>query len=208
MFRRSLTALAVLTLVFLAQASAPPSFAQSGNQVAIFAGGCFWCVESDFDKVAGVVSTTSGYIGGSAETAKYKTVSNGGTGHYEAVKIVFDPKKVSYTRLLHIFWRSVDPTDPGGQFCDRGSSYKTGIFATTDKHLQQARASKKKAQKALGRTIVTPIRKAGRFFAAEGYHQNYYARNPVRYNVYRYGCGRDNRIKALWGSQAMAGIKH
>lgn len=208
MFRKSLAALAVLTLVVLAQASAPASFAKSGNQVAIFAGGCFWCVESDFDKVAGVVSTTSGYIGGSAATAKYKTVSNGGTGHYEAVKIVFNPKKVSYTRLLYIFWRSVDPTDPGGQFCDRGSSYKTGIFATSDKQLQQARDSKKKAQEALGRTIVTPIRRAGSFYKAEGYHQNYYARNPVRYNVYRYGCGRDNRIKALWGSQAMAGIKH
>ena len=186
----------------------PVGAAETGKGVAIFAGGCFWCVESDFDKVPGVVSTTSGYIGGSADTANYKTVTGGDTGHYEAVKIVFDPKRVTYSKLLHVFWRSVDPTDPGGQFCDRGDSYKTGVFATSDSQLAQARASKKQAQEALGKTIVTPVRKAGSFFKAEGYHQDYYKRNPVRYKVYRYGCGRDARIKSLWGSEAMAGIKH
>jgi peptide-methionine (S)-S-oxide reductase len=187
---------------------AAPSFAAPNNKVAVFAGGCFWCVEADFDKVSGVLSTTSGYIGGSAKTASYKTVSGGGTGHYEAVKIVYDPAKVSYDRLLHVFWRSVDPTDAGGQFCDRGDSYKTGIFTNNDTERKIALASKKKAMAALGKTIVTPIVKAGAFYKAEGYHQNYYTRNPIRYKVYRYGCGRDARLKSLWGSQAFAGIKH
>jgi peptide-methionine (S)-S-oxide reductase len=182
--------------------------AAAEKSVAIFAGGCFWCVESDFDKVPGVISTTSGYIGGAASTAAYKKVTAGGTGHYEAVRIVFDPSKVTYDRLLHIFWRSVDPTDPGGQFCDRGDSYKTAIFATSDAQAKLARKSKSKAQAALGKTIVTPIRSAGKFYAAEGYHQNYYQRNPTRYKIYRYGCGRDARIKELWGSEALAGIKH
>jgi peptide-methionine (S)-S-oxide reductase len=187
---------------------AAPSDAAAKSKVAIFAGGCFWCVESDFDKVAGVISTTSGYIGGSAKTATYKKVSSGGTGHYEAVRIVYDPGRVTYDRLLHIFWRSVDPTDAGGQFCDRGASYKTGIFTTSAAERKIALASKKKAMASLGKRIVTPVVGAGKFYAAEGYHQNYYKRNPVRYKIYRYGCGRDARIKSLWGSQAMAGIKH
>ena len=187
---------------------AAPSSAAGNNKVAVFAGGCFWCVEADFDKVSGVLSTTSGYIGGSAKTASYKTVSSGGTGHYEAVKIVYDPAKVSYDRLLHVFWRSVDPTDAGGQFCDRGDSYKTGIFTNNDAERKIALASKQKASAALGKNIVTPIVKASAFYKAEGYHQNYYTRNPVRYKIYRYGCGRDARLKSLWGSQALAGIKH
>jgi len=187
---------------------ATPSIAAGNSKVAIFAGGCFWCVESDFDRVSGVISTTSGYIGGGANSATYKRVSAGGTGHYEAVKIVYDPAKVSYDRLLHTFWRSVDPTDAGGQFCDRGASYKTGVFVGNDAERKIALASKKKAMSALGKQIVTPIVKAGAFYKAEGYHQNYYKRNPIRYKVYRYGCGRDARIKSLWGSQAMAGIRH
>ena len=184
-----------------------PSDAAAERKTAIFAGGCFWCVEADFDKVTGVISTTSGYIGGSSKTATYKTVSAGGTGHYEAVKIVYHPEKVSYARLLHSFWRSVDPTDAGGQFCDRGSSYKTGVFVANASERKIALASKQKAATALGRSIVTPVLNAGAFYKAEGYHQNYYKKNPIRYNVYRYGCGRDARIKSLWGSQAMAGIK-
>ncbi len=202
--------------VFIAAASitaalifsiAAPTDAAAGRKAAIFAGGCFWCVEADFDKVSGVISTTSGYIGGSAKTANYKRISAGGTGHYEAVKIVYHPEKVSYDRLLHSFWRSVDPTDPGGQFCDRGSSYKTGVFVANETERKIAQASKRKAAAALGKKIVTQIIRAGAFYDAEKYHQNYYKRNPVRYNVYRYGCGRDARIKALWGDQAMAGIK-
>ena len=200
------TAAAVLTGLFASWAMT--SDAAAASKSAIFAGGCFWCVEADFDSVPGVLSTTSGYIGGSAKTASYKAVSAGGTGHYEAVKIVYDPARVSYDRLVHIFWRSVDPTDAGGQFCDRGSSYKTGIFTMNEAERKIARASKNKAAAALGQKIVTPIVKAGKFYKAEAYHQNYYTRNPIRYKVYRYGCGRNKRLRALWGGQALAGITH
>ncbi len=200
--------LALLAIVAVGVSSWPRT-AFAAQETAIFAGGCFWCVESDFDHIPGVISTTSGYIGGKAGTASYSAVSNGGTGHYEAVRIVYDAKKVSFEKLLHSFWRSVDPTDPGGQFCDRGDSYKTAVFALSDTQRRQAELSKKKAQEALGRTIVTPIRTAGKFYPAEGYHQDYYTKNPVRYKIYRYGCGRDARIKSLWGGDAHAGIgKH
>ncbi|GAB4240711.1 MAG: peptide-methionine (S)-S-oxide reductase MsrA [Methyloligellaceae bacterium] len=195
-------------LLAFALALMPAHAAPEKTRVAIFAGGCFWCVESDFDKVPGVISTTSGYIGGDARSANYKSVSNGGTGHREAVKIVYDPKKVSYRRLLHIFWRSVDPTDDGGQFCDRGSSYKTGVFTLDEGQRKVALQSRKEAEEALGRKIVTPVLPARTFYPAEGYHQNYHLRNPVRYKVYRYGCGRDRRIRALWGAQAFGGVTH
>jgi peptide-methionine (S)-S-oxide reductase len=208
MFRRHFIALMALAVSLVALAAMPVRAADDGKRTAIFAGGCFWCVEADFDKVPGVVSTTSGYIGGSAETAHYKIVSSGGTGHYEAVKIVYDPKKVSYSRLLYVYWRSVDPTDPGGQFCDRGDSYKTAIFYANDRERDLALASKRKAEATLGKKIVTKIVKAGPFYPAEGYHQNYYRKNPVRYQIYRYGCRRDARISDLWGNQAHAGIEH
>jgi peptide-methionine (S)-S-oxide reductase len=208
MFRRHFIALMALAVSLVALAAMPVRAADDGKRTAIFAGGCFWCVEADFDKVPGVVSTTSGYIGGSAETAYYKIVSSGGTGHYEAVKIVYDPKKVSYSRLLYVYWRSVDPTDPGGQFCDRGDSYKTAIFYANDRERDLALASKRKAEATLGKKIVTKIVKAGPFYPAEGYHQNYYRKNPVRYQIYRYGCRRDARISDLWGNQAHAGIEH
>ena len=201
-----LAAAAVLTGLFASWAMTSDAIAASKS--AIFAGGCFWCVEADFDSVPGVLSTTSGYIGGSAKTASYKAVSAGGTGHYEAVEIVYDPARVSYDRLVHIFWRSVDPTDAGGQFCDRGSSYKTGIFTMNEAERKIARASKNKAAAALGQKIVTRIVNAGKFYKAEAYHQNYYTRNPIRYKVYRYGCGRNKRLRALWGGQALAGITH
>lgn len=204
MIRTKTLALAALCAAFLA-----PATASAEQKAAIFAGGCFWCVESDFDHVTGVVSTTSGYIGGTAASANYKAVSSGGTGHYEAVRIVYDSDKTSYRKLLDVFWRSVDPTDAGGQFCDRGSSYKTGVFVMNDKERATAEASKKRAQEALGREIVTPILDAGEFYNAEGYHQDYYKKNPVRYKIYRYGCGRDAKIRSLWGDQAMRGIaKH
>lgn len=183
---------------------------QKGLKTAIFAGGCFWCVESDFDKVPGVVTTISGYIGGKSKNPTYKQVTAGGTGHLEAVKITYDPKKVTYKRLLHIFWRSVDPTDGGGQFCDRGESYQTAVFAVDGEQKRVAEASKAKLQKSgkLEARILTPIRSAGPFYAAEGYHQDYYRKNPVRYRFYRFGCGRDARIRALWGKEAHAGIPH
>ncbi len=201
-----------LTLLFAAPfvTAYPAHAAEDSRQTAIFAGGCFWCVESDFDKVPGVLETISGYIGGTLENPTYEAVSGGGTGHSEAVRITFDPKVVSYKKLLHIFWRSVDPTDDGGQFCDRGHSYKTAIFATNDEQLALAKASKKMLRdaKILNKPIVTPIRVAGAFYPAEDYHQDYYKKNPLSYKFYRLSCGRDNRIRELWGKEAHDGIPH
>ena len=176
--------------------------------VATFAGGCFWCVESDFDKVPGVVETVSGYTGGTADNPTYKQVTKGGTGHREAVRIRYDPKQVSYERLLHIFWRSVDPTDSGGQFCDRGESYQTAIFVGNDEERRLAEASKEALEQSmvLDAPVVTPIERAGEFYPAEDYHQDYYTKSPVRYRFYRFSCGRDSRVQQVWGRQAHDGI--
>jgi len=182
-----------------------------GVGLATFAGGCFWCVESDFDGVPGVLRTISGYTGGLLKNPTYKQVSAGGTGHREAVQIFYDPKKVTYEKLLDVFWHSVDPTDAGGQFCDRGQSYETAIFANTPEQMALAEKSKQElaASGALKAPIVTPIERAGPFYPAEDYHQNYYRENPLRYRYYRYSCGRDARLEALWGKDAMRGIaKH
>lgn len=181
-------------------------FAQD-TDAAIFAGGCFWCVESDFDKVPGVLSTTSGYTGGNTDKPTYK--NHHGGKHREAVEITFDPSKVSYEELLEVFWRSVDPTDTGGQFCDRGHSYTTAIYAKNETQKTSARLSKESlmASKALKSPIVTPIEDAATFWPAEGYHQDYYKKNPIRYKYYRTACGRDKRVKSIWGSQAHAGIE-
>ena len=173
---------------------------------AVFAGGCFWCVESDFDKVPGVVSTVSGYTGGKTKDPTYRQVTAGGTGHYEAVEITYDPAKVSYEMLLAAFWRSVDPTDGGGQFCDRGQSYETAVFVADDKERALAEASKKAAQKLLDKPIVTPILATGPFYEAEDYHQDYYKNNPLRYRYYRFSCGRDRTVKDLWGEHAYRGF--
>lgn len=184
--------------------------AQAGEEeaVAIFAGGCFWCVESDFDKVPGVTRTISGYIGGTVDKPTYKQVSAGGTGHREAVQISYDPTIVSYEQLLEAFWHSVDPTDAGGQFCDRGFVYSTAIYATSDEQLRLALESKAalEAEGRLKQPVVTEIVAAGRFFPAEDYHQNFYKKSPVRYKVYRYSCGRNARIEELWGKDAYKGI--
>jgi len=179
-----------------------------GEAVATFAGGCFWCVESDFDKVPGVVRTISGYTGGASKNPTYEQVSAGGTGHREAVQIFYDPEKVSYESLLDVFWRSVDPTDAGGQFCDRGRSYETAIFANSPAQRRLAEASKRKLQESgvLKASIVTPIETAGAFYPAEGYHQDYYKKSPLRYKIYRYGCRRDARVRKLWGKDAHRGI--
>lgn len=182
--------------------------ADATKAIAIFAGGCFWCVESDFDKVDGVLETISGYTGGKTKNPTYKDVSYNNTGHYEAVKIIYDPSKVTYKQLVHIFWRTVDPTDNGGQFCDRGSSYRTAIFARNETQKRIAVASKQHEQtkgKLKGR-IVTPVLNAAKFYNAENYHQNYYKRNKLRYSYYRSGCGRDKRIKSLWGDEAFKGL--
>ncbi len=171
---------------------------------AVFAGGCFWCMEHPFDELDGVVSTTSGYIGGHTPSPTYSQVSAGTTGHAEAVKVVYDPAKVGYGRLLEVFWRNVDPLDGGGQFCDRGDQYRTAIFYETEEQRQLAERSKQElaASGRFDRPIVTPIVAAGEFFPAEDYHQNYYLVNPIRYKFYRHGCGRDKRLKEVWGDEA------
>lgn len=186
-------------------------------QTIILAGGCFWCVESDFDKVKGVISTTSGYTGGTTPNPTYKKVTAGGTGHYEAVRVQYDADVVSIETLMSAFWRSVDPTDDGGQFCDRGDSYRTAVFATTPQQAAIAEASKKQAQAQLGQTIVTPIRMASKFYLAEDYHQDYYQKSDIvltrfgpltkaaAYKKYRKGCGRDKRVRQLWGNLAFPG---
>ena len=180
-----------------------------GLATVTFAGGCFWCVESDFDAVPGVVETISGYTGGTTANPGYKQVTKGGTGHREAVQIRYDPKQVSYERLLHIFWRSVDPTDGGGQFCDRGESYQTAIFAGNEEERRLAEASRDALEQSmvLDAPVVTPIEPAGEFWPAEDYHQDYYTKNPVRYRFYRFSCGRDSRVQQVWGRQAHEGIE-
>lgn len=176
------------------------------TNVATFAGGCFWCVEKDFEHVKGVISAVSGYTGGLLPNPTYRNHGR----HIEAVRITFDPKIITYNQLLDVFWRSVNPTDRGGQFCDRGNSYKTAIFANSEEQLKIAEMSKSEVEATgiLKAPIVTPIRTAGVWTDAEGYHQDYYKKNPLRYKFYRYNCGRDATIQKLWGAQAHAGIDH
>ena len=186
-----------------APTQATPPAAQ-GLAKATFAGGCFWCMQGPYDTLPGVVSTTVGYTGGTKAGATYHEVGSGGTGHREAIEIVFDPKKVGYEKLLDVFWHNVDPTNPYGQFCDNGSQYTTAIFFHDDAQRQAAEASKKalEASGVLKQPIVTEILPAGVFWRAEDYHQSYYKKNPIRYSFYRSGCGRDARLKQLWGDKA------
>jgi peptide-methionine (S)-S-oxide reductase len=171
---------------------------------ATFAGGCFWCVEADFDKVPGVLSTTSGYTGGTLPNPTYRQVTSHTTGHAEAVEIVFDPSRVSYEQLVEHFWRTIDPTTVNRQFCDAGSPYRSAIFAHDAAQLAAAKASLAALEKSkpFPEPIVTEIEMAAPFYVAEDYHQDYYLKNPIRYNYYRSGCGRDARLKQLWGDQA------
>jgi len=180
-------------------AAAPPPAA--GHAVAIFAGGCFWCMEPPFDAVPGVVSTTSGYTGGSVARPTYEQVGSGRTGHREAVRVEYDPKQVTYAKLLEVFWHNVDPTDDGGQFCDRGEQYTTAIFVSDEEQRKVAEASKRELEESgvLGERVVTPILAADPFYPAEEYHQDYYEKNPIRYRYYRSGCGRDRVLERLWG---------
>ena len=190
---------ATLALVSVASAQAPAKPA-----VATFAGGCFWCVEEAFDPVPGVISTTSGYMGGKKRHPTYEEVSAGVTGHTEVVQVAYDPAKVSYEKLLETFWRNIDPTTKDRQFCDGGSQYRSEIFVHDDAQRKAAEASKAALEKSkpFKEPIVTPITAAGEFWAAEDYHQDYYKRNPVRYKYYKTGCGREARLKQLWGSAA------
>ena len=179
-----------------------PASVADGDAIAIFAGGCFWCVEADFEKLDGVFEAVSGYTGGDVENPTYKQVTYEKTGHVEAVKVRYDPAAVTYRELVDYFFRHVDPLDEGGQFCDRGHSYVTGIFVRSDDQRRAAEASLNEAQEILGKKVVTPVTDAKKFWPAEEYHQDYYKKNPVRYALYRNGCGRDRRVRQLWGSQS------
>jgi peptide-methionine (S)-S-oxide reductase len=172
---------------------------------ATFAGGCFWCMEQPFDTLDGVVSTTSGYIGGSVKNPSYEAVSSGRTGHTEAVQVVYDPARIDYLRLLHVFWRNVDPLDGRGQFCDQGSQYRPGIFFHDEEQKRLAEASRDEVQARFQHKVVVEITPAPEFYPAEEYHQDYYQKNPARYRLYRFGCGRDGRLKQVWGKEAGAG---
>lgn len=184
-----------------AQQPAPSTPPTGGLELATFAGGCFWCTESDFDKVDGVFMTISGYIGGHTKNPTYKDVTSGSTGHAEAVQITFDPRKVSYERLLEVYWRSVDPTDKDGQFCDRGSSYRPEIFVHNETQKAAAEASKAGLIKSgvLKQPVVVPVTAAATFTKAEEYHQDFYKKNSGHYQRYRIGCGRDARLEQVWG---------
>lgn len=171
----------------------------AGPAVATFAGGCFWCMEPPYDELEGVISTTSGYTGGQVPNPSYEEVAAGGTGHAEAVRIVYDPQQVSYQRLLDVYWRNVDPLDAGGQFCDRGQQYRSAIFVHSPRQRDLAEASRKEIATRFDQPVVTRVVPAGPFYAAEEYHQDYYRKNPLRYKFYRWNCGRDERLEELWG---------
>jgi peptide-methionine (S)-S-oxide reductase len=173
--------------------------AQGKTAKATFAGGCFWCMEPPYDKLDGVISTVSGYIGGPKKNPTYEEVSAGGTGHAEAVQVVYDPSKVSYQKLLEVYWKNVDPLTPNRQFCDRGSQYRTAIFTHGAEQKRLAEASRQEIQKRFQQPVVTEIVAAGPFYPAEEYHQDYYEKNPIRYKYYRTSCGRDRRLEELWG---------
>ena len=205
----SLTALAAagVFVAALVASQAPATRAapaQQGLEVATFASGCFWCTESDFDKVAGVKETISGFMGGKTKSPTYEQVSAGGTGHAEAVQLTYDPKVVSYQQLLDYYWRHVDVLDGGGQFCDRGSQYRPAIFAATPEQRKLAEVSKTALQNSgrFSEPIAVEIAEAGDFTPAEDYHQNYYQTHPLKYRYYRHACGRDARLQQLWGSEA------
>ncbi len=197
---------AVTAVLSLAVPSAGVSQSNGPQKTAsaVFAAGCFWCVEQAFDEVDGVLETTSGYTGGTKAKPTYEEVSSGGTGHTESLKVTYDPSKVSYQRLLQQFWHNVDAVDGGGQFCDRGNQYRPAIFYGSPEEQQAAEASKKQVAAELGKAIAVQIVPAGTFYAAEQYHQDYYKKNPVRYKFYKWNCGRAQRLEQLWGKAAHA----
>ena len=189
-----------------ASRAAEPSVAATapanGLEEAIFAGGCFWCMEPPFEKRPGVFSVESGYTGGAEIGPTYHQVSRGQTSHFEAIRVIYDPNVVSFDELLSTFWHNVDPTQANGQFCDKGDQYRTAIFVANDKERAFAESSKKAAETTLSRTVVTPILPKATFWLAEEYHQDFYKKNPTRYRSYRAGCGRDHRLQQLWGNEA------
>ena len=170
-----------------------------GQESAIFAGGCFWCMEPPYDALDGVISTTSGYTGGSVPNPSYEQVSTGMTGHAESARVTFDPQKISYEKLLEVYWHNIDPTVANQQFCDKGAQYRSAIFVRDEAERKAAEASRDAVAKQLGVEVKTQIAEAGPFYRAEDYHQDYYKKNPIRYRYYRYGCGRDARLMVIWG---------
>ena len=211
MFRTpvALSLFAALTLTACSSPAEPmppaaPTDAGEGLQRATFAGGCFWCMEAPFDKLPGVVRTTSGYTDGKVHQPTYKQVGYGDTGHTEALEVVFDPKKITYARLLEVFWHNIDPTVVDRQFCDVGNQYRTGIYVHDEAQRKAAEASRKALVESgrLPGPVVTPVKAAAAFYPAEDYHQDFYKKNPSHYYRYREGCGRDARLKALWGDHA------
>ena len=187
--------------------SAQSQASQRGDEnlsTAIFAGGCFWCMEKPFDELPGVVSTTSGYTGGTVENPTYAEVSSGSTGHYEAMEVQYDPEQISYDQLLETFWYNIDPVDDRGQFCDKGDQYRSAIFYENPEQQQVAKDSKGAIANRLDQPIATEILPTAPFYDAEDYHQNYYQTHPVRYNFYRNACGRDRRLAEVWGDDAPA----
>jgi peptide-methionine (S)-S-oxide reductase len=202
MIRRALAALGLALGLAGGSALAQPASEGAKTATAIFAGGCFWCMEPPFDKIEGVVSTTSGYTGGSKPDPTYQEVSAGKTGHTEALKVVYDPAKVSYERLLEVFWRNHDPLSADGQFCDKGSQYRAGIFFGNEEEKKLAEASNAVVAARFKQPIVTEIVPASTFYPAEDYHQDYYIKNPIRYKYYSTSCGRYRRLKELWGDEA------
>jgi peptide-methionine (S)-S-oxide reductase len=204
-------ALITLSLVFFSMRSNStadttkiPQPAQGRLEKATFAGGCFWCMEHPFDELPGVVSVTSGYTGGHKKNPTYEEVSAGGTGHAESVQILYDPSKISYEKLLSVYWHNIDPTVKDRQFCDSGHQYRSAIFYHTEEQRRMALKSREALQmnKPFLGEIVTEVTPATEFYPAEDYHQHYYKKNPIRYRFYRSSCGRDNRLKELWGNQA------
>jgi peptide-methionine (S)-S-oxide reductase len=193
--------LAGLVLVAAASAAAAQVTPAAGRQTAIFAGGCFWCMEHPFDEIDGVLSVTSGYTGGAKAMPTYEEVSSGTTGHAEAVEVVYDPAKASYQKLVDVFWHNIDPLAANAQFCDHGTQYRSAIFYQGEEQKRIAEASKEALTKSgrFDKPIATQIVAASTFWPAEGYHQHYYKTNPVRYKFYRLNCGRDQRLEQLWG---------
>jgi len=198
---RILLATALLLIPFLQDLA---SASAAKTETAIFAGGCFWCMEAPFDKLPGVVSVTPGYSGGQVKNPTYEQVSAGGTGHAEVVQVVYDPAKIGYAKLLDVFWHNIDPTVKDRQFCDSGNQYRSAIFYQGDVQKRAALQSREALEKSkpFKGAIVTEITPAGAFYAAEAYHQQYYKKNPLRYAYYRSSCGRDRRLTELWGSSA------
>ena len=195
------TATLILTVGLAFIVNAQESENSPEIKTALFAGGCFWCIEADFEKLDGVVDVVSGYTGGAANTADYKTVTYKKTGHFEAVKVSYDPTQVSYAELVDYFWKHIDPTDSRGQFCDKGDSYKSAVFyaSNEEKQIIEQSIEQLNATKSFSEDIVTTVAAAKPFYLAETYHQDYYKKNPIRYNYYRKGCGRDARVEELWG---------